>query len=227
VSLPRRPFSAALYRLSVLFTWRGLTAFLNGEYARIPSGARVLTVGAGGPFNDLLSRHAAARGFAVTSFDIDPDRGPDVVGDICRSPFRPESFDAVVVGEVLEHVQAPHLAIDNLHRLLAPGGSLILTTPFIFPIHDRPHDYYRFTRYGLAHLLREFTQVRITPRSSWAETINALGVRLALEQGTGARLAAPMLILGAISAYPFAWLLGRLIRTDFITLGYLVTARKS
>ena len=226
VRTPPRPYSAALYRLSALFTWRGLRQFLNREYERIPAGARVLTVGAGGPFNDILSRHARRRPFVVTSLDIDPIRLPDIVGDVCSYPFLPESFDAVVVGEVLEHVHSPHLAIANLHRLLTSGGCLILTTPFIFPIHERPRDYFRFTRYGLAFLLRDFREVCITPRSSWAETVNALGVRLALEQGAAARLFGPILLLVAIINFPIAWLLGRIIHTDFITIGYLVTARK-
>ncbi len=224
--LPAHPYSATLYRLSSLFTWRGLRRFLEREYERIPAGARVLSVGAGGRFNELLYPHARKRPFAVTSLDIDPARGPDVLGDLCASPFRAGSFNAVVVGEVLEHVHAPHVAIDNIHRLLTPGGSLILTTPFIFPIHDRPHDYFRFTHYGLELLLRDFHEVRITPRSSWAETINALGVRLALERGGGARLLAPFVMLGAIVAFPLAWLLGKMIHTDFIAIGYLVTARK-
>ncbi len=224
--LPARPYSATLYRLSSLFTWRGLRRFLEREYERIPAGARVLSVGAGGRFNELLYPHARRRPFAVTSFDIDPARGPDVVGDLCSPPFQAASFDAVVLGEVLEHVHSPHVAIDNIHRLLIPGGSLILTTPFIFPIHERPRDYFRFTQYGLEFLLRDFREVRIAARSNWAETINALGVRLALEQGVGARLLAPVVILGAIVALPFAWLLGKMIHTDFITIGYLVTARK-
>lgn len=224
--VPPRPYSAALYRLSSLFTWRGLKRFLEREYERIPAGARVLSVGAGGRFNELLYPHARARPFSLTSLDVDPARRPDVVGDLCASPFGDGAFTTVVLGEVLEHVHAPRLAVENIHRILCPGGILVLTTPFIFPIHDAPHDYFRFTRHGLELLLRDFRDVRITPRSSWAESINALGVRLSLEPGLGARLAAPFVIAGAIAAFPVAWFLGKLIHTDFITIGYLVTARK-
>jgi SAM-dependent methyltransferase len=226
MSLPARLYSAALYRLSSLFTWKGLTRFLEREYARIPPGARVLSVGAGGRFNELLYPHARGRPFAVTSLDIDAARRPDVVGDLCASPFRPGSFGAIVMGEVLEHVQAPQQAIESVHRLLRADGALILTTPFLFPIHDRPRDYFRFTRYGLELLLRDFREVSITPRASWAESINALGVRLALEPSLGARLLAPIAVLAAFVAAPVAWLLGKLVDTDFVTIGYLVTARK-
>lgn len=224
--VPARPYSATLYKLASLFTWRGLKRFLEREYERIPAGARVLSVGAGGRFNALLYPHARRRPFFVTAFDIDPEREPDVVGDLCWTPFRTGSLDVVVLGEVLEHVEAPQVAIENVHRVLSSGGTLILTTPFIFPIHDRPRDYFRFTRYGLELLLRDFRDVHITPRSSWSESINALGVRLALEQGAGARLLAPVIILGALAAFPVVWLLGKMVHTDFITIGYMVTARK-
>jgi SAM-dependent methyltransferase len=224
--MPANPYAAVLYRISRLFTWKGLTGFLEREYGRIPAGARVLAVGAGGRFNDLLTPHARSRPFAVTSFDIDPIRHPVIVGDLCACPFRTDAFDAVVMGEVLEHVHTPQLAIANVHRLLKAGGSLILTTPFLFPIHDRPRDYYRYTRYGLEFLLRDFQDVRITPRNNWAEAINALGVRMVLEPGFLAQLFAPFLLAAAIVALPFAWALGRLIPTDFMTIGYLVTARK-
>ena len=226
MKVPAHPYSAFLYWLSSLFTWRGLKPFLNKEYGRIPAGARVLAVGAGGRFNEILLRHAHARPFVVTSFDIDATRRPRVAGDVCACPFLPESFDAVVVGEVLEHVHSPQLAIGNLHALLNSGGALILTAPFIFPIHERPRDYFRYTRYGLAFLLSDFRNVRITPRSSWAESINALLVRVALERGVLARLVGPVLMLAAILNFPVAWLLGKIIHTDFITMGYLVTARK-
>jgi SAM-dependent methyltransferase len=221
-----RLYSAALYRLASLFTWRGLARFLEDEYTRIPSGAKVLAVGAGGRFNTILYPHAKKRGFTLLSLDIDPNRGPDIIGDLCLCPFLEGSFDVVVVGEVLEHVHSPRLAVDSIYRVLASGGSLVLTTPFIFPIHDRPRDYFRFTRFGLAFLLKDFRDVRITARSSWAESINALSVRLALEGGIGARLFSPFMMLVAILLFPVAWLAGKLIKTDFITLGYLVSAKK-
>lgn len=220
------PYSKALYRLSKLFTWIGLRRFLDREFSRIPTGARVLSVGAGGPFNDILGRHARGRRLVITSLDIDSERHPDILGDVCAAPFRAASFDTIVLGEVLEHVRSPQLAIDNLRRLLRADGLLILTTPFIFPIHERPRDFFRFTRYGLEWLLRDFQDVSITPRSNWAETINAMGVRLTLEPGVGARLLAPIVIAAALAAFPIAWLLGRMVRTDFLTIGYLVTARK-
>lgn len=56
-----------------------------------------------------------------------------------------ESFDLVLCTEVLEHSKYPENILTEIHRVLKPGGKLILTTPFIYPIHGAPSDYRRFT----------------------------------------------------------------------------------
>ncbi len=57
----------------------------------------------------------------------------------------------------------------------------------MFPIHERPYDYYRFTRYGLVFLLREFAEVRILERNSYFEAIDVLYVRLLQGKVRGTR----------------------------------------
>src|SRR5215207_1692103 len=133
-------------RLSKLISRKGLYEFLGREFARVGAGLEVLTVGAGGA---LLEEHARRNGFRITSFDIDEEYAPDILGDICAHDFGGRTFDVIVLSEVLEHVHSPHLAIANIRAALREGGRLILTVPFLFPIHERPHDYYRYTRYGL------------------------------------------------------------------------------
>ena len=49
-----------------------------------------------------------------------------------------ESYDVVVIAEVLEHLHSPHLAVENLRNTLRPNGRLVLTVPFIFPIPEAP-----------------------------------------------------------------------------------------
>ena len=215
-----------LERQSKRLTRKGLYEFLEREYARIGPDQEVLTVGAGGSINKLLGRHARERPFRVVSLDIDPSRGPDLVGDLCLHDFGGRRFDVAVLGEVLEHTHSPHLALANVREALVDGGRLILTTPFVFPIHNRPIDYYRFTRYGLEFLLREFEDVRVVERNSWAEAINVLQTRLYKEPGTAARLASPLFLLTAYLKLPMVWVLGRLIRTDFMTTGYVTTANR-
>jgi SAM-dependent methyltransferase len=67
-------------------------------------------------------------------------------------PFRAETFDGVICTEVLEHVPDPIKALEAVREVLRPGGHLYVTVPMTWGLHYEPHDYFRFTKYGLAHL---------------------------------------------------------------------------
>jgi SAM-dependent methyltransferase len=206
---------------------KGLYEFLAKEYATIPHGAQVLSIGAGGEVNELLQTFAKRNSFRFVSFDIDEARGPDIVGDICTYDFDSTRFDVVVMSEVLEHLHSPQDGLKNIHNILCPGGKLILTTPFILPMHDRPYDYFRFTRYGLAHLLHAFSDIHIRERNSYFEAIDVLWARLLVTNLGEARRACLLLIPFVFYIKrPFTRLLGKLIPTDAMTTGYVVTAIK-
>lgn len=70
-------------------------------------------------------------------------------------PFPDQQFDTILCTEVLEHTRQPVQVMHEVARLLKPGGHLILSVPFIYPIHEAPHDYWRFTAHGLAALCRD------------------------------------------------------------------------
>jgi SAM-dependent methyltransferase len=216
----------SVVRLSKLLSRKGLYEFLGHEFSNIQADRKVLSIGAGGEVGELLQQHSQRQRFTVTSFDIDEKYHPDIVGDICTFNFGQGLFDVIVLSEVLEHVHSPHLAIKNIYSVLEPGGRLILTVPFIFPIHERPRDYFRYTRYGLELLLKEFNEVRICERNSWAEAVNVLGARLVVDRNRTSRLVAPLFVLAAFLKLPLVWLLGRLVQSDFMTTGYVVTASK-
>ncbi len=90
-------------------------------------------------------------------YDVEPGKGVDVVGDAHILPFEDDYFDNILCTEVLEHLHTPTQAIDEMRRVLKPGGTLILTTRFTFPLHDTPHDFFRYTKYGLKHLFRDWS----------------------------------------------------------------------
>lgn len=85
------------------------------------------------------------------------DRGEvDVFANLReRLPFDDGYADTVVAFQVMEHLPEPGFFLSECHRILRPGGALFLTVPFMWEIHDAPHDYYRFTRHGLEYLLKQ------------------------------------------------------------------------
>ncbi len=80
---------------------------------------------------------------------------PDVYGDAQALPFPSNCMDAVVLFEVLEHIPDHERAVTEIARVLKTGGRLFLSAPFIYPTHDAPFDFFRFTRFGLRRLLEK------------------------------------------------------------------------
>jgi SAM-dependent methyltransferase len=95
----------------------------------------------------------------------------DCVADAQQLPFLNGAFDACLCSELLEHVPEPARVVAELCRVLKPGGVLILTTPQTWGLHEVPRDYFRYTEFGLRHLLGQagFTVERVTPTCGvWA-----------------------------------------------------------
>jgi SAM-dependent methyltransferase len=81
---------------------------------------------------------------------------PTIVGSAEALPVPDATFDVVMCTMVLEHVVDPRKVLAEARRVLAPGGRIVLTVPGVWPTHEAPHDYWRFTRFGLEELMREF-----------------------------------------------------------------------
>lgn len=112
---------------------------------------RLLDIGCG------MQPYRALLGPGVTEYvGIDregPLSRPTVEGDAESLPFPDASFDVVLSTQVLEHLKNPARALREAVRVLRPAGRLVLTVPGVWPTHEAPHDYWRFTRHGLLHLL--------------------------------------------------------------------------
>lgn len=120
------------------------------ECRRFASG-RLLDVGCGNqPYRSLFASCVEAH------IGVDPDARhsqPDVVALAVQLPFVSASFDTVLATQVIEHVPQPDRMLQEISRVLKPGGYLILTAPQYWRLHEVPHDYYRFTPYGLRYLV--------------------------------------------------------------------------
>ena len=101
----------------------------------------------------------------VTTLDINPESGARIIGDICKfNPvMRDSSFDVVICTEVLEHVENPFFAMQEIFRVLKPGGRMYASSPFDFRLHGPLPDNWRITEHGWRILLREFSNVVIRP----------------------------------------------------------------
>ena len=95
----------------------------------------------------------------------------DIRGDLLALPFEADTFDSIVLTEVLEHCEEPKRAIAQVFRVLKPGGRLLVTSPMVWPWHgiegEYP-DYWRFTHQAWELLLRRFVDVSIKP-CAWSD----------------------------------------------------------
>lgn len=70
-------------------------------------------------------------------------------------PFAPESFDTVLLTDVLEHISRPAELISEIQRILSPSGKVILAVPFLYWLHEQPYDFFRYTEFALRELCEE------------------------------------------------------------------------
>ena len=161
---------------------------------------------------------------------------PDLFADASELPLADASVDTVVILEVMEHLRRPREALQEIVRVLRPQGRLLLTMPFLYPIHDAPHDYQRLTIHGLARDV-EAAGLRIDaliPALGSAETaglivcltLGGMAVR-AVQQRSVSLFLVPLLVAAIPVVNLLAWLGGLLLLSwDAITVGYQLTASK-
>jgi SAM-dependent methyltransferase len=195
------------------------------SYGRSP----LLDAGAGrAPFRGLYQ----SMDLQVTLLDKEA-RSAEVqlIGDVQEmTQVGDAAFASVVCSQVLEHVPDPWAAVAEMARVLRPGGTLILSVPHLSMLHEVPHDYWRFTCFGLAQLLERagMQVVSITPTAgvlAFAGHLLSLAWMLTAGSLPGFRRAA-----WKINAALLIKLLGRLDRkfgaAGILPCDYVAVARK-
>lgn len=196
----------------------------------LPAGARVLDAGAGeGQYAHHFARHRYC-GVDLAVGDMEWDYSKlDALADLTALPFREGAFDAALHIVTIEHLREPARALAEIARSLGPGAVLLIAAPHEWEVHQAPHDYFRYTRFGLAWLLETagFEVREMRPAGGYfrllaRRLLNGLqffsgGFRWLLFIPAAILLVPPAMIL------PF---LDFLDRDRNFTLGYICTARK-
>src|SRR3954447_17385 len=155
---------------------RTILAFMREIAGELAPGSRLLDVGAGEqPYRELFGHLE----YVTTDWanSVHPGaRRVDIVAPAHDLPIEEGTFDAVVCTQVLEHVADPGDVLAELFRVLRPGGRLYVTVPLTWEEHEAPYDFFRYTRFGLEHLLANagFADVAVTARNDSFSTVAQL-----------------------------------------------------
>ena len=145
--------------------YRVMEQALGYAAERYASG-RLVDVGCGSkPWARLFAPHVTEHVGVDRVESVRDGAGPDIVASAYEVPLPDEDADTVLLSAVLEHLERPGDGLAECRRLLKPGGHLIVTAPFFFHIHEQPHDFFRFSPYGLRYLLESsgFEVLEIVP----------------------------------------------------------------
>jgi SAM-dependent methyltransferase len=111
--------------------------------------------------------------------DMRPGVGVDQIENVHNLSFASESIGTVIMLDTLEHVENPFISVAEILRVLKPGGFLLMTSVMLFPIHDYPSDYWRFTPNAFKLLLANYdlSVIGYQGEPSFPHTVIGLGAK--------------------------------------------------
>lgn len=211
-----------------------------GDAKRYGRGGHLVDLGCGrmpyrGELEKVISSYTGVDHPKISSL-YHPAFKPDVLADITKPPlpFPTNHFDIAILLEVLEYLEKPEVALKETSRILKRGGVLIVTTPFLYPLHDTPYDRNRFSETAIKELLGSvgFKVVKVKPQGNFFEfwALSFLVFVFKNLQKSGLLILAPLSLILAtvinIITIVFSVLLGQLPANKDFPLNYLAVAKK-
>lgn len=145
-------------------------------------------------------------------------------------PIAEASYDTVLLSDVLEHIAEPSLLMAEVSRILRPGGHLLITVPFLYWIHESPHDYHRYTAFALDRLCRRngLEPLLITPLGGSLDVLaDIVAKHLYSIPLVGGLLSSIPQTLAALGALVPGGLRLRNRTARAFPIGYIVVARRT
>ena len=97
----------------------------------------------------------------IINIDLFPFPNVDIIADITKTSLGDNSIDYLVIDAVLEHVPEPHKVVEEIFRIVRPGGAVYCLVPFVYPYHGYPHNYFNFSKDALEFLFRNFSHCSV------------------------------------------------------------------
>jgi len=152
----------------------------------------------------------------------------EVIGEACRLPIASATVDTALCFQVLDDQPVPIILLNEIHRVLKPHGTLLLSADLSWRVHNAPRDYFRFTHFGLEYLLGKayFTVDSIRPLGGmWALMANRFVYRFHDAFGKY-RVLRPLVSLLGFAILNLGLVFDKLDFRDEDTQGYFVSATK-
>ncbi len=159
----------------------------------------------------------------------------DIVANLNdKLPIEDAVADTVVSISVLEHLCEPQTMLNEAHRILKPGCPIVVQVPWQWMIHEAPHDYFRYSAYGLEYMFKKagFIDVNVIPECGFFSMMALKTCYFLKRIVRGPRVVRMLLLLAVVPLWTVLQILGCVLdRLDTHPAleagGYYVTARKS
>jgi SAM-dependent methyltransferase len=115
----------------------------------------------------------------IVRMDVNHRDTVDLVGSADCIPASDSEFDSIICTQVFEHLADPWKSAQELYRVLKLGGHVLLTVPQMNELHEEPHDYFRYTKYGLKAMFEKagFKIEKIDQRGAYFSTLAQIKIR--------------------------------------------------